>query len=1093
MRRTLFRLSLSFGLCLATMAAVVGSPARAQGRTDYMNVESPHVHPLEVVRIGGYDYILVCNTADGTVEILDTNEMIPPASRRLARVRVGQEPVSVRFNANLGRFYTANFLGDSVSVVNITAPSGPTSLAVQLEQTTFVGDEPLDISFVDNAGTPTVIITHMSLDAFGWRDAVTLAPVIPGLSERLAATLAVGTTTFALKEPRTTLVNNQALYILGGKGGNTAAYDFDIWLVNLATSAFQGISGVGTTNFNMALASNGDLFVVAQDALNRVLQPEPVVAAACTGFSPSILTWIQNPVSATPTILTRDLNAMAPAGGCNPVAKNMALTQPTDLALLESSGTVQKVFVSAISSDRIGVFVPNSATPISWPRTTINVTPLGAASPKAGPVALALKAANLGVSTDPGQRLYVLNRFDYSVTIIDPVAEIVVGGIPLAVDPRPAHVLAGQHFLYDAEQSGNGFSACSTCHPYGRTDGLIWDLGSPGQPQSAFGLNFADGLVEFDMSGNQVFGQLLDNLNNGFSDDKGFMMTQSLQGLLNFEVRLLDRGFTSNAPYYWRGTRFDFPDFNGGFQNLMLGPGLSQPDMDAYQEFINTIHYPPNPQQPKDRVFSGTVGATPGTSTGAQSGLELYHERPLCNTPGCLSEAEANRSCVHCHALPEGSNNRSTEFLGNLKNPGSMNPSSDTIAVETAALRGLFQKEARLDLNGLQISGIVTGNEGLSHTGANSSINQFNSIFTAFFPGATELVELNQFVHEFDWGVGPLVGFPLTVDSTNVATALNVTGTLACGDPSSPSFNPILCMEGQADVANAGLAVQALLGGTATGFWYDPSVTPPLYRQEPAGLNLSTVALLNQVGPGDRLIFQAVPLGSERRIASPTGVTASVSAAPPSVVTLLPMVPNTAYQRVPTLTGNWNNFTWPFTPLPPQAIFPHTIKLFQHGLIQFGVAQNGFGLGMPGTPLRHDAPRRFRVAGMDIRPGAALLLNIPNDPAAVPPNPVGPLSQMITHELLLPLYPTTEREVGTNFPVWQTAVEIEPLIYYGMMLGGAFAPGVAASFNDWLGNIPEPPTTPGFFDPLNWNFHFVRVLNEDGSVSPGSWQPIFVQ
>ncbi|MCB1036787.1 MAG: hypothetical protein KDD47_23375, partial [Acidobacteria bacterium] len=169
----------------------------------------------------------------------------------------------------------------------------------------------------------------------------------------------------------------------------------------------------------------------------------------------------------------------------------------------------------------------------------------------------------------------------------------------------------------------------------------------------------------------------------------------------------------------------------------------------------------------------------------------------------------------------------------------------------------------------------------------------------------------------------------------------------------------------------------------------------------------------------------------------------------------------------------------------------HSIKLFQHGLIQEAVPQNGFGLGPPGTPLRHDAPRRFQVTGKNIRHGAQLHFFLPNDPAG-PPNPAGPLNQINTFRLALPLYPTAATDPNTGLPIWQTAVEIEPLLYYGMMLGGAFAPGVAQAFTDWFGTISEP-APPAFFDPLNWNFHYIRIVNQDGTTGDGGWQPIFVQ
>lgn len=124
--------------CLTLLAALILAFAQmtlAQGRTDYFNVESPPVHPIEVFRVANYDDLAVVSTRDSALEIWDTNETLPVASRRLVRIPVGQEPVSVRWNARRSSLYTANFLGDSVSVVAIAAPTGPASFTVRLDQT----------------------------------------------------------------------------------------------------------------------------------------------------------------------------------------------------------------------------------------------------------------------------------------------------------------------------------------------------------------------------------------------------------------------------------------------------------------------------------------------------------------------------------------------------------------------------------------------------------------------------------------------------------------------------------------------------------------------------------------------------------------------------------------------------------------------------------------------------------------------------------------------------------------------------------------------------------------------------------------------
>lgn len=43
--------------------------------------------------------------------------------------------------------------------------------------------------------------------------------------------------------------------------------------------------------------------------------------------------------------------------------------------------------------------------------------------------------------------------------------------------PEPDTVVQGRRFLYDADKAGNGKVACASCHVFGDTDGLAWDLG----------------------------------------------------------------------------------------------------------------------------------------------------------------------------------------------------------------------------------------------------------------------------------------------------------------------------------------------------------------------------------------------------------------------------------------------------------------------------------------------------------------------------------------------------------------------------------------------------------------------------------------
>src|SRR5262249_16279086 len=107
---------------------------------------------------------------------------------------------------------------------------------------------------------------------------------------------------------------------------------------------------------------------------------------------------------------------------------------------------------------RIGVLDRNGAV-----RSRINVGQ--------GPTGLAVDEARL--------RLYVLNRFEESLSVVDLNGRTEVARVAIGFDPEPASVRQGRRFLYDASLSAHGDLACASCHFNGHRDGLAWDLGNP--------------------------------------------------------------------------------------------------------------------------------------------------------------------------------------------------------------------------------------------------------------------------------------------------------------------------------------------------------------------------------------------------------------------------------------------------------------------------------------------------------------------------------------------------------------------------------------------------------------------------------------
>lgn len=1125
-------------LLLLTLAFTSSAPLEAQGRGPYMNVESPQVHPIEVATIGGHDYLLVTNTPDHAIEIWDTDESIPLNQRFLKRVRTGLEPVSVRWVPSRARAFVANFLGDSITEISITASDGPATISAFVVRTESVTDEPLDLAFadVDNGDgtvTPTLFVTHMTLDAWSRLDARTLQPVGAN-DENKPAEVASGQDLdfdtvddfIALKEPWTPAVFCDRLFILGHKGGNSARYDFDLYVEPLAGGTPTAIANVGSTNWNMTFGADGHLYVVGAQSRNKNLLGESQVAAAKSGFVKSMFYLIENPCDDDPVIHRRDINLrrfsaqiedhhqQAPGSGTNPVTakmasgpmspgkmvvvqpatsavpKSQALAQPTDLVVFDVAGEPTKVFFTAYGSDRVGVIEPSTTVaPINWPRRAIDLTPVTPGA-MAGARGIALRPASDDGSVPA--RLYVLNRIDPSVSVLDPVNEVEVPGASFALNAtniEPDEITKGRRFLYDARLSGKGFVSCASCHPDARTDGQSWKLDDGSTP---------------------MIPEEIDQVNQmNFPGDKGFMVTQSLQGLLNFEVPPDIQDLFSNKPYHWRGDREDFQAFNGAFSSLLGGSILGTQEIADYEEFINTVHYPPNPNQGAERRLSGALGspdegfvngqvAFEASGSGGLKGLKLYH----------IARSDSRGPCSGCHQLPEGSDNVLSENIGSaipfpLVTPPPQ-PNAPNQPIETAALRGLLQKEARRDTKGSDhpMNSAITGYEGLFHTGvvnSGSNNNDFNGTSTVnafnlhFFDGryctnpaanlpsfCDNIVALNTFVREMDWGAGPLIGESLTVTRANRFT-----------QPVSDAFK---AAETEAGKANAGAVVQARIAGTERGFWYDltGNAGPPTWVEEPGGATFDSTGLQNLLSSNrDRLIILSTPLGSERRIADPSGQPTLQVGNDPSAAELLGMVPNTAYEDIPALsefvdTGSDGHGGGSL----------HTMRLYQKALLADAVAENGFGL----CQVRHEAPRRFRLKARGLRHGATLTLWVPAG-LGMPDDMLGPeeSGQAAMRKLVLPLHPTAERVDG--LPVWQTAVEADPRLVMRLLAGPPINPTFQAHIADLVDldhnfDIPEqqgPPWVAGDWAPASYNLHFVRVSNTDQSFFDADWQALTIE
>src|SRR5690606_16021021 len=323
-----------------------------------------------------------------------------------------------------------------------------------------------------------------------------------------------------------------------------------------------------------------------------------------------------------------------------PGTADRSLATPLEMAITSDG---QTLYVAAFGSSKIGVFSTSELENDTFvPSASSHIEVSGG-----GPSGVLLDEAR--------GRLYVLTRFDNSLSVIDTTTASEIAHLPL-YNPEPPHVQIGRPVLYDARAtSSNGEASCAACHIFGDFDSLAWDLGNP----------------DDDVLPNLNVFRVGDPLGMSFPDHhpmKGPMTTQSLRGMAN------------HGPMHWRGDRsgandvpfkpFDakaaFLHFIVAFEGL-LGRSGPIPDqmMEEFADFILEVRYPPNPIRNLDN------GLTPEQ----QAGRDFFFKP---------EPSDVFQTCNGCHVL-----NPEAGFFGS---DGRSSFEFETQLLKIPHLRNMYQK-----------------------------------------------------------------------------------------------------------------------------------------------------------------------------------------------------------------------------------------------------------------------------------------------------------------------------------------------------------------------------------------------------------------
>ncbi len=398
---------------------------------------------------------IVC---EGTDELLIAD---PTQKSVLARVAVGRVPRGIALNAAGDRIYVTNSWSDTVSEIDANSRSVTRTLAT--------GFEPSGVT-VDAAGRNLYVADRISNDI----------AVIDLESARETKRLA------GARGASYVAVNGSLVYvthIYPNPGKFRTAPESEITEVDTTSQVvtdrprLPNVAGV----FHVALSPDGRLGVAA------ALRPKNLIPLAHVahgwGFGDTLIVF-GDEVGGVVQLPLDELERY--------------FSLPFGVAI---SPDKSRVYVSASGSDEVAIIDLHSLLS-------------AARSPERNDLANDLSAsaryvlARIPVGRNPrgiqlshdGARLYIANRLDDTISILDTAQAKIVGSInlggPAIIDPRRR----GERLFYSSKFSFQGQFGCANCHLDSTFDGLQWDLEPDG-----FGVDIVDNRAIEDVSNTAPF------------------------------------------------------------------------------------------------------------------------------------------------------------------------------------------------------------------------------------------------------------------------------------------------------------------------------------------------------------------------------------------------------------------------------------------------------------------------------------------------------------------------------------------------------------------------------------------------------------
>jgi YVTN family beta-propeller protein len=533
------------------LLAIAATPAAKQSAAA---LKERYLSPLEMVssRDGRLLYV-VCQDSD-EVRVVDLQ-----SGKLIGRVAVGHMPRGIALSPDGQQLFVTNAWSDTVSVID--------TASLQVLQTFPTGSEPSGV-VSDKHGTTLYVANRLSGD-------VSVIDLKSGQeTKRLLA--GRGASYLALSP------NGKSIYctlIYPNPGASRSQPNSEITVIDterqivVERKLLHNVAGV----FHVAMSTDGHLGVAAQ------LRPKNLIPLAHVehgwAFGDS-LTLFGDDVGGTVQIPIDELD------------RYYAL--PWGVAIAPDKS---KIFLTTAGSQSVTVIDVPSLLKTVHARRQPFVNDLSAASDY---VVTRIPVGHnpRGVLLSPdGRRLYVANRLDDNIAVIDTTSYKVVSTIDLGGPKNVDALRRGERLFYTADFAFQGQFGCANCHLDATIDGLQWDLEPDG-----FGKDIVD--------------------------------NRSLENLAGTE------------PFKWNGGNADMPTECGPRTERFFyrSQSFNQQQLTDLVTFVYSLPYRPNRSRPSN-----------GELWPAQERGKALFERTKYKNGKAIPEAD---QCAYCHSGPKYTNQK---------------------------------------------------------------------------------------------------------------------------------------------------------------------------------------------------------------------------------------------------------------------------------------------------------------------------------------------------------------------------------------------------------------------------------------------------